>query len=83
MYRTLKQELGDPPEVHCSRERSRAAWKIIQEVWKKIVHKLFYYYIFIAVSRISISFSLLFGAVLDALCRERAVSDSKNMQATP
>lgn len=28
MIRNLKDE---PPEVHCSRERSRAAWKIIEE----------------------------------------------------
>ncbi|BBH00489.1 C2H2-like zinc finger protein [Prunus dulcis] len=37
--RTLKQELGDPPEVHCSRERSRAAWKIIQEYLMPFVEK--------------------------------------------
>ncbi|XP_058102121.1 uncharacterized protein LOC131246225 [Magnolia sinica] len=29
--RTLKQDPGHSPEVHCSRERSRAAWKIIEE----------------------------------------------------
>ncbi|OVA20503.1 hypothetical protein BVC80_1065g54 [Macleaya cordata] len=29
--RTLKQEQEHPQEVHCSRERSRAAWKIIEE----------------------------------------------------
>lgn len=31
-FRTLKQEQGESFEVHCSRERSRAAWKIIEEV---------------------------------------------------
>ncbi|KAJ4712504.1 C2H2-like zinc finger protein [Melia azedarach] len=29
--RNLKQELGEAHEVHCSRERSRAAWDIIEE----------------------------------------------------
>ncbi|KAE8021394.1 hypothetical protein FH972_007288 [Carpinus fangiana] len=29
--RTLKLEQGDAHEVHCSRERSKAAWKIIEE----------------------------------------------------
>lgn len=32
MLRTVKQEHGDAFEIHCSRERSRAAWKIIEEV---------------------------------------------------
>ena len=27
-----KQDWNDAREVHCSRERSRAAWKIIEEV---------------------------------------------------
>ena len=35
MLRTLKQERGDALEVHCSRERSRAAWKIIEEVLQR------------------------------------------------
>uniref|UniRef100_A0A1D1Y929 Zinc finger C2H2 protein ECU10_0150 n=1 Tax=Anthurium amnicola TaxID=1678845 RepID=A0A1D1Y929_9ARAE len=29
--RTIMQEVGSSHEVHCSRERSRAAWKIIEE----------------------------------------------------
>ncbi|XP_024025015.1 uncharacterized protein LOC21391554 isoform X1 [Morus notabilis] len=29
--RTLKQDEEHVPEVHCSRERSRAAWKIVEE----------------------------------------------------
>ncbi|RWR96934.1 hypothetical protein CKAN_02633900 [Cinnamomum micranthum f. kanehirae] len=29
--RNLAQEIPESPEVHCSRERSRAAWKIIEE----------------------------------------------------
>ncbi|KAK8990855.1 hypothetical protein V6N11_028812 [Hibiscus sabdariffa] len=29
--RTLKQEPHDSPEVHCSRERSRVAWQIIED----------------------------------------------------
>lgn len=37
--RTLKQEQEQEHahEVHCSRERSRAAWKIIDEVWKIVI----------------------------------------------
>lgn len=30
--RTLKQVEEDVQEIHCSRERSRAAWEIIEEV---------------------------------------------------
>ncbi|KAH7532401.1 hypothetical protein FEM48_Zijuj04G0015700 [Ziziphus jujuba var. spinosa] len=37
--RTPKQELGDAVEVHCSRERSRAAWKIIEEYLMPFVDK--------------------------------------------
>lgn len=35
MFRTLNQEGGDH-QIHCSRERSRTAWKIIQEVLEYI-----------------------------------------------
>ena len=35
IFRTLKQEEQHAHEVHCSRERSRAAWKIIEEVTYK------------------------------------------------
>lgn len=41
ILRTLKLELGDAVEVHCSRERSRAAWKIIEEVLGRNVHEVF------------------------------------------
>ncbi|GLT61278.1 hypothetical protein SLA2020_339970 [Shorea laevis] len=37
--RTLKLEQGDAHEVHCSRERSRAAWKIIEEYLMPFVEK--------------------------------------------
>nr|DAD30679.1 TPA_asm: hypothetical protein HUJ06_009530 [Nelumbo nucifera] len=37
--RTLKQEQGHSPEVHCSRERSRAAWKITEEYLMPFVEK--------------------------------------------
>ncbi|GMY13187.1 hypothetical protein FCV25MIE_08426 [Fagus crenata] len=37
--RTLKVEKGDAHEVHCSRERSRAAWKIIEEYLMPFVEK--------------------------------------------
>ncbi|KAF5457332.1 hypothetical protein F2P56_021441 [Juglans regia] len=37
--RTLKLEQGDSHEVHCSRERSQAAWKIIEEYLKPFVEK--------------------------------------------
>ncbi|XP_012071275.1 uncharacterized protein LOC105633316 isoform X2 [Jatropha curcas] len=37
--RTLKQEQGHAHEVHCSRERSRAAWKIIEEYFMPFVEK--------------------------------------------
>ncbi|KAF3444513.1 hypothetical protein FNV43_RR14205 [Rhamnella rubrinervis] len=37
--RTLKQGHGDAFEVHCSRERSRAAWKIIEEYLMPFVDK--------------------------------------------
>ncbi|KAL5555405.1 hypothetical protein UlMin_037641 [Ulmus minor] len=30
--RTLKQDIGNTFEVHCSRERSKAAWQIIEEI---------------------------------------------------
>jgi hypothetical protein len=32
--RNSKQEQERAPEVRCSRERSRAAWKVIEEVWE-------------------------------------------------
>lgn len=32
MIRTVGQDQDGVHEVHCSRERSRAAWKIIEEV---------------------------------------------------
>lgn len=32
-YRLVNEEVGgNSPEIHCSRERSRAAWQIIQDV---------------------------------------------------
>lgn len=34
IFRAIEEENGDNVEVHCSRERSRAAWKIIEEVLK-------------------------------------------------
>ncbi|KAK7287556.1 hypothetical protein RIF29_00838 [Crotalaria pallida] len=37
--RTLQQEQGDYHHIHCSRERSRAAWKIIQEYLMPVVEK--------------------------------------------
>ncbi|KAG2710521.1 hypothetical protein I3760_04G031200 [Carya illinoinensis] len=37
--RTLKLEQGDSHEVHCSRERSQAAWKIIEEYLMPFVEK--------------------------------------------
>ncbi|GAV85510.1 hypothetical protein CFOL_v3_28946 [Cephalotus follicularis] len=37
--RTLKQMPEDAPEVHCSRERSRAAWKIIEGYLMPFVEK--------------------------------------------
>ncbi|KAF2316502.1 hypothetical protein GH714_041843 [Hevea brasiliensis] len=39
MFRTLKQEQGNAHEVHCSRERSRAAWKIIEKYLMPFVEK--------------------------------------------
>lgn len=33
MFSTPKQDWNSAHEVHCSRERSRAAWKIIEEVF--------------------------------------------------
>jgi hypothetical protein len=32
VFRTVKQEEGHAHKVHCSRERSRAAWQAIEEV---------------------------------------------------
>lgn len=32
MYRILDQESGEVHQVHCSRERSRTAWNIIEQV---------------------------------------------------
>lgn len=32
--RNFEQEQEHAREVHCSRDRSRAAWKVIEEVWK-------------------------------------------------
>ncbi|KAL5581907.1 hypothetical protein UlMin_014349 [Ulmus minor] len=40
--RTLKQDIGNTFEVHCSRERSRAAWKIIDEYLMPFVEKEHY-----------------------------------------
>lgn len=40
MCRTLKQEPGRAHEVHCSRERSRAAWGVIEEVTFKLKGQL-------------------------------------------
>ncbi|KAB1217299.1 hypothetical protein CJ030_MR4G021022 [Morella rubra] len=37
--RTLKQELEHAHEVHCSRERSRAAWKVIEEYLMPFVER--------------------------------------------
>ncbi|OMO69108.1 hypothetical protein COLO4_29261 [Corchorus olitorius] len=37
--RTFKQEQGNAHVVHCSRERSRAAWKIIEEYLMPFVEK--------------------------------------------
>ncbi|XXG89001.1 hypothetical protein AAC387_Pa12g1109 [Persea americana] len=37
--RNLAQEIPQSPEVHCSRERSRAAWKIIEEYLKPFVEQ--------------------------------------------
>ncbi|PKA61361.1 hypothetical protein AXF42_Ash020337 [Apostasia shenzhenica] len=37
--RTLKQEVEQIHEVHCSRERSRAAWKVIEEYLMPFVDK--------------------------------------------
>ncbi|KAJ7960792.1 C2H2-like zinc finger protein [Quillaja saponaria] len=37
--RYLKQEQGGSHEIHCSRERSRAAWKIIEEYLVPFVEK--------------------------------------------
>lgn len=50
ILRTLKQEVGPKNEVHCSRERSRAAWKAIEEVRclsNYIYHILYPYSIFL------------------------------------
>ena len=33
MLRNINQDQDGAHEVHCSRERSRAAWQIIEEVW--------------------------------------------------
>uniref|UniRef100_A0A2P2IPJ7 Uncharacterized protein MANES_15G155700 n=1 Tax=Rhizophora mucronata TaxID=61149 RepID=A0A2P2IPJ7_RHIMU len=38
--RIIKQEQENMHEVHCSRERSRAAWKIIEEVLLACVSNL-------------------------------------------
>lgn len=40
--RGLKEEQDSPHEVHCSRERSRAAWKIIEEYLMPFVEKEHY-----------------------------------------
>ncbi|XP_058751913.1 uncharacterized protein LOC131625012 [Vicia villosa] len=37
--RILNQEQGDVHQIHCSRERSRIAWKIIQEYLTPVVEK--------------------------------------------
>ncbi|KAJ8768084.1 hypothetical protein K2173_021024 [Erythroxylum novogranatense] len=37
--RTLEQEQGNVHEVHCSRERSKAAWKIVEEYLMPFVEK--------------------------------------------
>lgn len=34
-FRPLKQVEENVHEVHCSRERSRAAWQIIEEVFQE------------------------------------------------
>ncbi|XP_054798070.1 uncharacterized protein LOC129303077 isoform X2 [Prosopis cineraria] len=39
MLRTLRQEQDGNHEIHCSRERSRAAWKIVQEYLMPFVEK--------------------------------------------
>lgn len=39
MFRTLKQHQENAHEVHCSRERSRAAWKIIEKYLMPFVEK--------------------------------------------
>ena len=38
IFRELEEEVGGAVEIHCSRERSRAAWKIIEEVLERNVH---------------------------------------------
>lgn len=40
--RTLEEDVGDSVEIHCSRERSRAAWKIIEEYLTPFVEKEHY-----------------------------------------
>lgn len=80
IFRTLTQELPQIPEVHCSRERSRAAWKIIEEVSIKLYECVARSYPFIILNVVPfLLMPLLFSAVSDALCGAGAISNFKIM----
>lgn len=71
VFRTVKQEEGHAHKVHCSRERSRAAWQAIEEVTGIILVLCF-----LRSTRcgdiICVAFEMLFvppcGVVFDAIC---------------
>lgn len=45
MFSTPKQDFNNAHEVHCSRERSRVAWKIIEEVLNQPLNGVLFTYI--------------------------------------
>lgn len=79
MLRNVKQDQDGVHEVHCSRERSRAAWKIIEEVLVDETIICFWSLppeIF-GVPHCLVHNLVIFCAVFDALCGERGLSDLK------
>lgn len=78
MCRSVKQEDSHVQEIHCSRERSRAAWSIIDEVQgsAEFAHNSEQLKIFFFECRIGNSIvSRFMIAVSNAICGTRKVSN--------
>ena len=79
VFRAVKQEEGHAHKIHCSRERSRAAWQAIEEVTGIIllmcILRLTACGDIICVAFVVMFFVLPCGVVCDAICGTGEVSD--------
>lgn len=68
-YRTLLQDSSHKHEVHCSRERSQAAWKVIEEVKTFYILNHTLWSIWISFPRVEELAALYFYHILPSSCQ--------------